>query len=616
MRAKALLLLAFLTLLSASAMRGQNGIDMTVTIDGDWSDNYQPIPIDFRHGFSFSQQIYTAGEIGTSGTITSIAFEKRVSAGTFTMQGMRIYMMHTDKERFLGLSDFVPFSDNDLVFEGTFSGEGFGWITLTLDTPFEYDGQSNLLIVCEDNLTNNYTHSSSQSSFRQHKIYSDKTLWRASNSATNYNYYQYGDLTIQRNSIQLHITIDGFLPPVNLAVNDITDFSATLTWDVPPTSYTITGYTYQYRENASFTDWSAEETTTDTLVTLTGLEDHTDYEFRVKTLYGDDESHFYAETTFTTLAVPLPTPTVIDLTDMSATVSWNVPQSAYTIMGYAYCYKKIREVNWSPELTIPDTTVTITGLSPSTDYQFKLRVVFSDHISSNRYVDFTTFGITLPNLSVSEITDMSATVSWEPPQTSYTITGYAYQYKKSGDANWTDEVMVSDATTSVNLNGLLGDTEYQFRAKVIFSDHEGVYTDISFTTLAIPLPNLAVSELTETTATLTWDAPQTSYTITGYDYQYKKSSDANWSAEVTTANPSATLTELLGLTQYQFRAKAIFTDHESSFTETSFTTTGSLPTLAVSEIDETTATLTWDAPQMPYTITGYAYQYNKTSDAD
>ena len=193
-RAKALLLLALLTLLSASAMRGQNGIDMTVTIDGAPTNNYQPIPIDFRHEYSFSQQIYTADEIETSGTITSIAF-KNGNADPFTMQGMRIYMMHTDKENLVSFYDFVPFSDNDLVFEGTFSGEGSGWKTLTLDTPFEYDGQSNLLVVCEDNLQYNYSYSYTYSypSFEQHEC-GFKTLWRASDYETNYNNYQYGDM--------------------------------------------------------------------------------------------------------------------------------------------------------------------------------------------------------------------------------------------------------------------------------------------------------------------------------------------------------------------------------------------------------------------------------------
>ena len=44
------------------------------------------------------------------------------------------------------LSTGISLADADLVFNGTLSVTGAGWATITLDTPFVYDGTSNLLI--------------------------------------------------------------------------------------------------------------------------------------------------------------------------------------------------------------------------------------------------------------------------------------------------------------------------------------------------------------------------------------------------------------------------------------------------------------------------------------
>ena len=71
----------------------------------------------------------------------------------------------------------------------------------------------------------------------------------------------------------------------------LTDTTATLTWTVPETTNTITGYAWQYRK-AGDTDWSTEVTTSSTIATIGGLTADTDYEFRVKTLYGSNASTY------------------------------------------------------------------------------------------------------------------------------------------------------------------------------------------------------------------------------------------------------------------------------------------------------------------------------------
>lgn len=121
MRAKAFLLLALLTLLSASAMRGQNGTEMTVTI-GDYDVGTDPHILfnNFVDEPSFTQQIFTPDDIRTSGVITSIAFY--YSQSDFYLPNVRIYMKLTDKNQFDNDSDVVTcgdcwFTPQDLVFD-------------------------------------------------------------------------------------------------------------------------------------------------------------------------------------------------------------------------------------------------------------------------------------------------------------------------------------------------------------------------------------------------------------------------------------------------------------------------------------------------------------------
>ena len=99
--------------------------------------------------YSMTQQIYTADEIGQAGLIQSIAFDYAYTQ-PFSLPGVKVYMKNVSKNTFDNKYDMVAVSESDKVFEGTFAANGAGWVTLTLDTPFYYDGTSNLLVCFYD----------------------------------------------------------------------------------------------------------------------------------------------------------------------------------------------------------------------------------------------------------------------------------------------------------------------------------------------------------------------------------------------------------------------------------------------------------------------------------
>ena len=107
------------------------------------------LPVNTYFNYSLTQQIFTANEIGTEGIIHSLSFHYAYDKPLY-MTGLQVYLKHVDKTSFTSTTDMVPISASDLVYEGALSASGAEWTTLTLDTPFEYDGTSNLLVCFYD----------------------------------------------------------------------------------------------------------------------------------------------------------------------------------------------------------------------------------------------------------------------------------------------------------------------------------------------------------------------------------------------------------------------------------------------------------------------------------
>ena len=113
---------------------------------GTTTNNYLP---SFSYwNYSLSEQIYTANEIGTAGTIHSLAFYNGGETKTRTFD---FYLMTTDKTSFVSNTDWIATTAADKVFSGEVNMVANEWTIIDFDTPFEYDGISNLILVTDDN---------------------------------------------------------------------------------------------------------------------------------------------------------------------------------------------------------------------------------------------------------------------------------------------------------------------------------------------------------------------------------------------------------------------------------------------------------------------------------
>lgn len=111
----------------------------------------------------YSQSVYYPAEIKTikGGVIKRIGWMYD-GADNLTDRSdpvdVKIYLAHTDKKSFAGEGDLVLPSDRELVVEGqmVFEPGKDHLISFALDTPFEYNNEQNLAVICEKSGTTGY----------------------------------------------------------------------------------------------------------------------------------------------------------------------------------------------------------------------------------------------------------------------------------------------------------------------------------------------------------------------------------------------------------------------------------------------------------------------------
>ena len=132
---------------------------------GETTNNY--LPSYSFYNYALSQQIYTAEEIGTAGTISCMAFYNEGAERTRTYD---FYLATTDKSSFSSDTDWITMTASDKVFSGSVTMAANEWTFVVFDTPFEYDGTSNLVVVADDN-----SGSSNSSPYMACSVYSTST---------------------------------------------------------------------------------------------------------------------------------------------------------------------------------------------------------------------------------------------------------------------------------------------------------------------------------------------------------------------------------------------------------------------------------------------------------
>ena len=487
--------------------------------------NWGPIctnPLRVNLDYSLTQQIYHASEIEMAGEISAIAFYYTYRNNPnvpFSLEGVKIYMKHTDKSEFTDAeADFIPVSESDKVFEGSFSALGDGWIVIPLDKTFTYDGTSNLMVCCYDptegHLSDNHLFSVSQC-----QLFTELDYYSKNSAPSDPSNFEEKHVRNFRSNIKFYISPMGMPKPAALSVNQLTDTKATLSWERPFTDDNITRYLWQFKK-AGDTVWSGEESTTGTSATLNNLTANTEYEFRVKALSGSVEGVFANLSFITDMALPYECGFE---NGMDRWVTINMDDYYRSWINYNYSY------SGGCSFQFQDATTQYL-ISPRFAPSFPLMVSFyyNSGVSKTFQVGYSTS------------TDSIDAFTWGSVMT-------------SKDGQWRKYEGTFPKETKYIAVKLIADDYQRFYLDDFYFEEQSSY--------AKPL-NVIDDDLTDTQATLKWTAPDAS--VNSYAFQYRRKDKGTWSAVSTTTGTSVTLYNLSDDTYYDFRVKAIYSDGNSS----------------------------------------------------
>jgi len=256
----------------------------------------QSLPIEPYYGYTYSQVIYLASEVYTSGTITELQWYFNGSSLSQS-NDWTIYIGHTSKTEFSSATDWIPVSSMTEVYSGTFTDPGApGWIIFDIDD-WTYNGTDNIVVAVDENKPG---YNTTSDDFYCTAVTDNRGLVRYEIST---NPDPYNPLPGTRETYIANIIFGGITQscpfPNDQTVSSITSSSANLGWTAGGTE---TIWNIEWGPTG-FTQGSGTliSGTTDNPYSLTGLTTYTTYDWYVQAdCGGGDQSLWTGPDTFTT----------------------------------------------------------------------------------------------------------------------------------------------------------------------------------------------------------------------------------------------------------------------------------------------------------------------------
>ncbi len=251
-----------------------------------------------------------------------------------------------------------------------------------------------------------------------------------------------------------------------------------------------------------------------------------------------------------------------------------------------------------------------------------------------------------PLLSEAARRQDGVTVTWTPPATSESITGFELQWRSRTDTAWTSITGISSSATSHTIDGLQPDVTYEVRVRALFAATVGAWSEsitVSTTAAAAPeAPSLAAPMARSNSITVRWTAPAPSESIAGYELQWRSRTDTAWTS-ITGISSSATSHTIDGLqpdVTYEVRVRALFATSVGAWSAVMTVPTAPTPTappppsptappppspspaappppgpprvaprVCLTNTHPNSITVTWTAPATTKPITGYELEW-------
>ncbi|XP_039877701.1 tenascin-N isoform X3 [Simochromis diagramma] len=295
---------------------------------------------------------------------------------------------------------------------------------------------------------------------------------------------------------------------------------------------------------------------------------------------------------------------VVQVTDVSLLVEWESVQGAeYYVLTY---YPKNDE-GAQEQISVANTenSYLITGLTPGVTYIVQVHAVIKDIQSEADEIEATTDVSTIDGIRVLGQTEVSIEVDWQNPQAEMDY----FRLTHTDPEGQEEELKVQrsqEARTKHTIVGLYPGTEYVISVQAIKGNNGGKSSSVTGATDIDAPTNLVTTEVTEDTATVSWDQAQAE--IEGYMLSYTSAEGS--SSDISVARDSTSY-RLIGLrpgvlhTVYIWAYKGDKVSGKSS-TEAE-TNIDSPKDLRAVDVTLDSASLTWTPPLAD--IEGYILTY-------
>ena len=416
------------------------------------------LPLSTSYNYSTTEFIVDSDELGAIGDISAIAFYYSDTAALTVKDSVTIWLQPTSVSSFANDNSFIPLNPGTAV--QVYSGNlecHRGWNFFNLTENYVWDGVNNLLVIIDDNSgsgsTDDLLFNVSQCS--GYKSISYRSMLDNVDPAAPNLFYGLKSRHNFRPVMQLISCGSATChTPVDLAVTSVTWDSATVTWRGVSQNFEVA--IRQSGQTAWSDPISVSTSSTTGFYTFSGLDEMTDYDFRVRQLCVSGLLSDWTEYAFTTAPRPCMAPQAPSLIDVSynqATVSWTTPNPnavSHLLLG-----------NGTTDIVIVanESPFTLTGLSQNFTYTVAVADSCTNNGTISDYspvVSFTTLLCEpVSEVSVSEITATSAVVSWTGGSGEYSV-----EYGTANFSTGTGTTIDGVGTTTLVLNNLTPDEDY------------------------------------------------------------------------------------------------------------------------------------------------------------
>ncbi|MBD2703651.1 fibronectin type III domain-containing protein [Spirosoma sp. BT702] len=318
-----------------------------------------------------------------------------------------------------------------------------------------------------------------------------------------------------------------------------------------------TEYDLQWRSVGSPV-WNEVNGITGSSYDLTNLTNGLNYQYRLRQACSAGVVSDYSSTFTATLgciAHYVPDQTLLPNTAVQLNFDWS--NSVYNAdLVNELQYRNNTSGAWTTISGITGTTYSLTGLTPNTTYEWRVRkqcspTVFSDFSVSSSFV----WTCSPPQPTGSSVNANSATLRWR--NYSPYMPSYVVQWRVVGATNWSSVTVPGDRLEMVySLTGLANNTVYEWR--VATDCGNGNLSDfsapVSFQTACPAVTYIGYSYPGYNTAQLNWPTVNLSVGQT-YTVQYRIAGRVIWSELTGITSGNALITGLAGNTNYEWRIK-------------------------------------------------------------